>query len=164
MVSILSSIFVGFAVFFIALGLSMSFEDKIPLAVIRMVILSVVTGLSCYYETIVSPIFAMLLLTAMLIIMVFMVVWWMCDGSTIKELIFFILLDLLYLLVAQGAAVRIIDLTESQIIIGLVRVLPVVVFIISIGIFIADMIWFRKDLESEDFDPSDYIEVGGEER
>lgn len=160
----MSAFLVGFAVFFIALGLSLSFEDEVPLAVIRMAILSVVTGLCCYYETLVSPTFAMLLLAAMLIIMVFMVVWWLSAGSTIKELIFFSLLDLLYMLVAQGAAVRILDLTDNGIIIGVVRVLPVAVFIISVGCFIADMIWFRKELESDEFDPSDYLEVGGEER
>lgn len=155
---------VAFTVFFIILGLSLRFEDNIPMAVIKMLVLASVTGLCCYYETAVKPMYAMLMLVAMIIAMIYMIIWWMYDASDIKELIFFILLDIIFAFVAQGAAARVLDLTDNGIVIGIVRVLPAAVFVVSVGCFIADMIWFRKDLRSADFDPSDYVEVGGELR
>lgn len=67
-------------------------------------------------------------------------------------------LNVLLTLVAQANAVRIYDLTDKPFLVGLIRVLPFVVLIMSTAICIANMMWFREELNSGHFDPQDFLD------
>jgi len=89
------------------------------------------------------------------------VVWWKINGSTIPELITIALVDLILMQVGQSSAARILAITENRYVVGTVRALPIIAFIISLGIFIVDMIVWSEKKESEDFEPDDYL-IGDE--
>ena len=99
---------------------------------------------------------AMIYLAMILFFMALMAVWWSYNGSAIKEMIVFILTDSLLMWTGMAAADRVLDLTSSWWVTGLVRALPKVALVLSIGFFIYDMISFREDLRNGKIDPDDY--------
>ena len=161
------AIVVAIVLFVLVFAICVAFEETTLIRVIsKVVVIPAFATLVYYYAPKTSSVLAMTMLAGLIITMLYMVLWWAWEGSNAKEFVLFFLTDLLLCLIATETAVRVIDLTSIRVVVGLVRAIPTVVFIISIGYFIADMIWFKKNLKSEDFDASDYLTdeemVGGE--
>lgn len=98
-----------------------------------------------------------------LAVMGYLIIWWRDNGSTIQELINIILIDLIVTVAAMSAVGRIIDgLIETAWLVGLIRVIPWVLFSVSIVYFIFNLLYFRDWLNSEEFDPECYLN-GNEE-
>ncbi|MBR3324398.1 hypothetical protein IKG24_02615 [Candidatus Saccharibacteria bacterium] len=122
-------------------------KDKIPLAVAY----GCIFGLDAWAisrSARFRPGEAMLMLFLGLLVVVVLAIRWLLSGSTVKELIFFVILDLLLMLGNMQAAARIYDLTSKAVLLGLVEVLPEIFFLVSVAFFIANMIWFRDHLEN----------------
>ena len=90
---------------------------------------------------------AMLFLGVTLAIMVLGIWWWKANGSTIKELIFFLLLLAVITPIGKSLAVRCFDWPIPRWTAGLIASLPDVACVISVGFYIANMIWFKISLE-----------------
>ena len=90
--------------------------------------------------------------------MLYLVFWWRENGSALIELLDVGLVDLLLALVGCSAAARIVDITSARVAVGIVRVLPLIAFIISVGYFITNMIIFKEWLDSEEFDPDEFLD------
>ncbi|MBR3269676.1 hypothetical protein IKG07_00225 [Candidatus Saccharibacteria bacterium] len=106
---------------------------------------------------------AMILLAADLTFMVFIALWWKQNGSTWKEMIVFALMDLMLMWVGLSAAARILNLTDVRWLIGLIRALPAVAFVLSIGFFILNRMIFEEKLRSDEFDLNEYLYEYGED-
>ena len=128
---------------------------------------ALVCGISCGVITAlspkISPYVAMFFLIAVLMLMAYIVQWWTSNGSTIKELIVVSLADLLIMLSGQSAAARILDITSIKWIVAVIKILPTLAFILSIGYFISNMRYFKKWLRSEEFKPERYLCDGEED-
>lgn len=90
---------------------------------------------------------ALIELLVTLVMMAYLVYWWYKEGSDIKELVLFIVLDLILMRLANAAAIRIIDITDSKFLIGFVTWLPKMMLVISIGYFVGNKIWWYCDLK-----------------
>lgn len=92
---------------------------------------------------------AMIMLIISFAVMGYLIYWWNQEGSTVKELVVFILLNVLILWgLAMPAAAAIRDITQIGWVIAVVESLPKMLFIVSVGYFIANMIWFRQELDT----------------
>ena len=101
---------------------------------------------------------AMIYLAIVLFFMVLMAIWWSYNGSSVKEMIVFILTDILLMWTGMAAADRILDLASSKWVIGLITALPKVALILSVGFFIYDRISFKEDLKNGKIDLEDYAD------
>lgn len=90
---------------------------------------------------------ALIELLVTLVMMAYLVYWWYKEGSDIKELVLFIVLDLILMRLANAAAIRIIDVTDSKFLIGFVTWLPKMMLVVSIGYFVSNKIWWYCDLK-----------------
>lgn len=144
---IVISLILGAVIMALMLSVSVRFEEP----KLRM-------GIECAVATVISvlvyataskvPIWlALIFLIIMLAMMGFMVWWWNENGSTIKEMIHFIVIDLLFMLIAKAVAVRLYDWPLPRWFVGIIAALPAVMFVMSIGYFIANRIWFKASLE-----------------
>ena len=101
----------------------------------------------------VAPLTAVaIFLPLIIVLMIALDIWWAKDGSTVWEMIYFIVLDIVLTLVGTAAACRIFDLTSVPWIQGAVRVVPLIVAILSVAFYISNYISFRDYLNSEGFD------------
>lgn len=140
------------AVIFTLLGiLSKWFEEPKSLGTKKAAIGGIVVAIASYLAPKVPAGIAMLLLILMLATMGYMVYYWMENGSTVKELTLISGIDTMFHLVALSCAARIWDLTSWKWLSHFVTWLPTATLVISIGFFIANMIWFHESLERGDF-------------
>ena len=142
---------------------SRHFGERFRLRMTQSLTYGIVCGLVCALAPKVYPVIAMIFLLCILALMIYICFWWKINGSTWKELIIVSLLDLMVMLTGQSAAARILDITSVRFIVGFVKVLPVMGFILSVGFFIANKICFTEWLNSEEFDPSKYNVYDGDE-
>lgn len=92
----------------------------------------------------VNVIFAFIVVGAM----AYMVLWWISDGSTIKEMIAFIVIEWLLKTVLKANIVKFAATLETSWLAKLMMAIPAVIFVITIGIFVANYIWFHQELNS----------------
>ncbi|MBO7657394.1 hypothetical protein J6S55_02035 [Candidatus Saccharibacteria bacterium] len=121
-------------------------KEKIAMAIGFGVFFTLFTWLISRFSSKVSPEIAMLLLALGVIMVVVLIVRWFIGGSTIKEAITFIVLDLLLMLTNLQAATRIYDLSSKSGVRGVVVSIPKIFFLLSIAFFILDMIQFKDHL------------------
>ena len=157
MFSTISGFIVAIIVFCLMWSASRRFGETLRFRLFESVAFGVVAGLFTALSPKVPGWVAMGFLLMELVLMADIVVWWKINGSTIPELINIALIDLLLMLVGQSSAARILAITENRYVVGTIRALPVIAFIISLGIFIVDMIIWSEKKESEDFEPDDYL-------
>ena len=157
MFSTISGFIVAIVVFCLMWSASRRFGETLRFRLFESVAFGVVAGLFTALSPKVPGWVAMVFLLVELMIMVYIVLWWKMNGSTISELINVTLIDLLLMLTGLSSAARILSITDNRYVVGIVRALPIVAFIISLGIFIVDMVVWSEMKESEDFEPDDYL-------
>lgn len=157
MLSTISGIIVAIIVFCLMCSASRKFGETTRYRLFESVFFGLFTGLFTALSPKVPGWVAMVFLLVELMMMVYIVLWWKMNGSTISELINVTLIDLLLMLTGLSSAARILSITDNRYVVGIVRALPIVAFIISLGIFIVDMVIWNEMKESEDFDPDDYL-------
>ena len=91
----------------------------------------------------------MVTMAILLAAMVYLVYWWVKEGSTGKELFLFLVLELLLSCSCKASAARIVDLTNVRWVVGAVKGLPTAMWFIAAGCFVADMLWFQVELDEE---------------
>ena len=138
------------AVIFTLLGILFKWFDE-PKKLKEKIAMSVIIAIVGYLAPKVPAEVAMLLLVVVLAAMGCMVYYWMENGSAAKELILISVIDTLFHLVALSCAARIWDLTSWRWLGHFVTWLPTATLVISIGFFIANMIWFHESLERGDY-------------
>lgn len=114
---------------------------------IKAVVCGFAVAIFYYYADKLSAPLALVMMAAMLALMVYLILWWKDEASNVKELIVFVLLDSLLSLVAKSLAMRSYDIFSARWLIGIFTALPTMMLLVSLGIFIADMIWFRERLK-----------------
>lgn len=141
------SLFLGIVVACLMLSASKRFGEDKKLAWSRAGIALVVVTLINTIASKGPAWLAIILYVIMLAVMGYMIYWWMQEGSNIKELITFAVMMLLFTLVTKGCGARIYDITSMGWLRGIINSIPTIVFLMSIGYMIADMIWFHAELD-----------------
>lgn len=77
----------------------------------------------------------------------YLFIWWEENGSTVRELIIFILMEIMLHLTAMSSMARVIDITSNWIARGLVMSIPSIVSITLLAFMISNMIAFRRELD-----------------
>lgn len=126
-------------------------EDEFQFRMLKSIGFSVSTGLVCALAPIAPAIISLVLVFPILISQFYLIIWWKANGSTIKEAVLVSVINLLMMLSGLSAAARILDLTSIRWIAGLIRVLPLLMFIVAEGFFIMDIISFNEYLKSRKF-------------
>lgn len=155
--SIVSGIITGIVMFFLLLAAGRRFGERPLIRRVRAVALAVMIGIVTAFSPKVSTFLAMIFLLAMVVGVIYFVAWWSMEGSEIRELIIFGIIDGIWAASAESAAVRILDMTEIGWVIGIVRAVPLIMLLLSFGFFIFNMICWREEINSEDFEPDDYL-------
>ena len=105
----------------------------------------------------------LLFMVAVVVEMCYNLYWWCDAGTTKKQLVAMILLQFLISapgkLCAEIIAGTVHDSIESipMIIPVIISYIPAIVFLLSVGVMIANRLWFLEAFESEDFDATDYM-------
>ncbi|MBR3252874.1 hypothetical protein IKF84_02275 [Candidatus Saccharibacteria bacterium] len=86
---------------------------------------------------------AIILVLVPILGMVYLFLWWNEEGSTIKEALVFMLINLIVSVPLRGAAARIRDLTTIRWIIALFESLASIALILLIGFLVADIVWWN---------------------
>ena len=162
MFSTISGIIVMAVVTSLMSTVSRQFGEKFRFRMTESFACGIFCGLLVAIAPKIPPVIALVFMVADLMLMVMIILWWNVNGSTVKELILVSIIDFFLMLAGSSAAARIMDLTSIKWVVGLIRALPLVLFVLSVGFFIMNMIYFKEWLESEEFDP-DYYLNGDEE-
>lgn len=150
--SFLVSLILGVALSLLTVYLSLKYAEErtfsIPLFVttlIRAAIFFAVPFLCNYFAPrLATPVAVSVLLgLSTLGLMAYLVYWWKENGSTIKELVVTIFIDAVLSMLANAAFSRCYDLNWLRGIIGFVMAVPYIVLFMSIGYFIANLIWWH---------------------
>lgn len=134
------------------------FDETPGKVVMNVFIITIPVGSCFYWATGVFPVWGVILGALTCVVMIYMMIWWTEEGSSIKEFLLFVVIDCLLASIAESGIARIIDLAESRWLIGLMTAIPWIILVMSTGYFLFDIIKFKEDLGSEDFDPTDYLE------
>lgn len=138
------SLILGAVVTALVVSISSRFEEPMIQMGVKAGVAALLTIIFFATASKVPIIVAMLFLIVALAMMGYMIWWWIEDGSTVRELVSFILVDFLLMLIAKALAIRVLDTVIPRWIAGIITALPSVVFVVSVGLFIANMIWFRE--------------------
>ena len=133
-------------------------SDSWGMILLKTTAISIPAGLCLYWSSKAPAVIAILLGMAMLIAMIYIAIWWSADGSDVREFLVFVVIDLMLTWISLSGIARVYSLTEIRVITGLLMAIPKIFFVMSIGYFLYDMIGFRSDIKSEDFDPYDYLD------
>lgn len=146
---VIIGVLVGFVVGAICLTISNYFEEENSKEIMIRAGVAFLLYIIVYATIGKAPAWlAMIMLLIPLAMMGYLIYWWYQEGSTVKELIAFMLLDVLILWgLAMPAAASILDITQGWVA-AIVMSLPKIVFIVSVGFFIANMIWFKEEMNS----------------
>ena len=145
----IGSLILGIVIACLMLSASKRFGEDEKLAWSR-------AGVALVFMTLINTIAAkvpawlgLIFYVAMLAVMGYMIYWWMEEGSTVKELITFAVIMLLMMLVTKACGARIYDITSIRWITGIINSIPTIVFLMSVGYMVADMIWFHENLKTD---------------
>lgn len=133
---------------FFVLIVSKLFDTEKEVTIVRTLVFGLGTFFCTQFSVETSPLVAVVIILPIIIAMMgYLIWWWAEDGSTIKEMIFFIVMELCLNFIGNGAAGRITAMTSARWIVGIIRSIPDIMFIMSFGFFIANRVWFRMKLE-----------------
>lgn len=156
--STISGIIVAVVVACLMNSASKRFGEKFRIRMTESLVFGIGTGLVVAAAPKVSAIFAMVLLAPIIAMMVYLLLWWDMNGSTVVELITVAAVDIFLMLAGSSAAARILDLASTKWVVGLIRAIPTTIFLLSIGFYIFNMMVFREWLNSEEYDPDEVLD------
>lgn len=156
--STISGIIVAIVVASLMNAASKRFGEKFRLRITESFVFGIGTGLVVALAPKVPAFFAMVFLAPIIAMMVYLLLWWKLNGSTVVELITVSAVEVFLILAGSSAAARILDLASTRWVVGLVRAIPSTIGLLSIGFFVFNMMVFREWLNSEEFDPEEYLE------
>lgn len=160
----LAAIIIAIVVAGLTMALNRRFgEERAEYNIGRPVTLALACAIAFAAAGKVPIVLAVLLTILLLAIMGYMIVWWHEDGSSVKELINFAIVDLLLAMVAWTTSLRIYDWPIPRWLVGIFVSLPKMVFVLSIGYAIANMFWFKAALRTGNFSPFMNLMKGGNE-
>ncbi len=145
----IAALIVGMAEACLALMAAARFEESKKLAWSRAGIFGVIVTLVAFLSSKVPAWISMILFVVTLAMMGYLIWWWRENGSTKKELAIFVLMMCFLTIVSKGAIVRIRDLMSVKVVIAIFESIPGIMFFLSVGYMIANMIWFHAELEKE---------------
>lgn len=143
----IASLILGVVVFCLMLSVSKRFGAEKKEAMRNAGIGGLAIALVNFSAPKVPSIVGMILYFVIAACSAYLVIWWTEDGSTVKELIHFIVIGLLLSITGTACLVRIKDFCSISLLNEIVSTIPAVVFILSTGYMIADMIWFHDELQ-----------------
>lgn len=143
--------------FFLALAAGRRFGERPLIRRIRAAAMAVMSGVTTAFSSRVPAWLAMIFFFAMVVGVIYFVAWWSMEGSTIRELIIFLFIDGIWAASAESAAARILDMTEIGWVIGIVLAVPWIALLLSTGFFIYNMICWREEINSDEFNPDNYL-------
>ena len=145
--ALFGSIVLGVTLAFLMTWVSQRFfEEPRELTAKRSAIAGVVLVVANYTTMKAPAALAVLFVPVMGLAMLYMYLWWNEEGSSVKELLIFLAMDLVIAVVLNNAAGRVQDLTTIKWLNGIARSLFAISLLISLGFMIADMIWFKDEL------------------
>ena len=83
-----------------------------------------------------------------LALMGYLIYWWHQEGSNVPELLTHSGIMFILMLIGKSAAARVIDTNLPRGLIGVLNGAPLMLFVVGVGFFAADAIWFNLELES----------------
>lgn len=138
---------------------SRRFSEKFRPRILRAAIIGGTTGLVVALAPKVPALLALSVFLFLIgFLMAYVVWWWWENGSTVPELVNVGLVDLMLMWAGSSAAGRVASITDTGWAIGLVRSLPGMIFLISLGAMICNMLYFNEWVNSEEFDPDRYLD------
>lgn len=141
-ISVVLGLVVGAAVF----TLSLRFEEEVSDAVMKAVVAGIWLMITNILASKAPPVASVLLAFLLFAVEGYMIYWWKKEGSDVRELLLAAVIDLLITLTAQAGIVRIRDITTVRWVISWFESMPLMIFVVSLAFFIADMFWFRDKL------------------
>ncbi|MDO4526606.1 MAG: hypothetical protein Q4B87_00740 [Candidatus Saccharibacteria bacterium] len=75
-------------------------------------------------------------------LMIYMVYWWNKEGSSVKELIATIVIDIFLAIIGNTSFARFYDLDIPRGVLGVIMALPMMLMVLSVGYCVANMIWW----------------------
>ena len=133
-------------------------SDGWKITLLKVAAISIPAGFCRYWAPKAPAVIAIILGVAMMIAMIYIAIWWSADGSDIKEFLVFLVIDSMLAWISLSGVARVYSLTEVKWITGLIMAAPQIFCVMSLGYFLFDMIGFRSDVKSGDFDPYDYLD------
>ena len=147
MIAFFGSIILGVALASLMFWVSKRFfEELTELTVKRAVISGAVLAVANYTIIKAPALLAVLFIPVAIMGLVYTYLWWKEEGSSIVEMLAFMVINLVIAVVLNNASTRVMDLTSIRWINGVARSLFAISLIMSLGFMIADMIWFRMEL------------------
>lgn len=142
--ALIAGVITGCAAFYV----SAKFGESLKCALLRTgIIVALITLIGTIAPKV--PVWlAMMLFIVVLAMAGYLIYWWLQNGSTIKEFFAFVLMLFWVLLIARACGIRIYDVTSIGWLIGIIMSIPTIVFLMSIGCMVADMIWFHENLKT----------------
>lgn len=75
-------------------------------------------------------------------LMIYMIYWWNKEGSSVKELIATIVIDIFLAIVSNTALARFYDLKMPRAVLGVIMAIPMMLLVLSVGYCVANLIWW----------------------
>lgn len=118
----------------------------------RALLLGLTVGAVAYVTTVTgSPIVAFLSVLAMFYIMAYLILWWVQDGTNLKEFICFVILELLFYVVTMAPISILVGVMKTAILISLLKALPLVALLVCVGWFAYDGLnYYAASLEDSE--------------
>lgn len=79
---------------------------------------------------------------------VYLFVWWSQEGSSIKELIFFLLISSMLYSTTMAGMARVLDLSSNWVVRGLMMSFPSIVSIMLCAFMVSNMIAFKQEMNA----------------
>lgn len=91
--------------------------------------------------------FAAVLILLTLFFAGYLTAWFFKEGSSIKEILMFVVIQFFVARMGKMAAIRLTDI-DAPVGVAILNALPWIWFLMSVGLSIADAIWFRMKLDA----------------
>jgi len=136
------------------------FEETVGTTFQRVLIVVPLAGLVAYFAPKLMPFWAVVASALIVLLMTYTVMWWDSDGSTVKEFLAFLVIQVFLVIIAEEAATKGCDGTEIGWVQAIFKALPAMWFIFCVGFMIWDILAFHEWLDNpEGFKPQQYLDT-----
>ena len=111
----------------------------------KAIILGLLVGAVSYFTPKLPVFFSLIFFVIMIGVLIYLMRWWKRDGSTVKEMIPFVLLAILSTIVLAQTTAMLASALRGTFWAALLPAIPTVMLIITIGYFIVSMLFYMYD-------------------